>query len=404
MVKRRSAAKTTRAPFIFGVLAVVALLLFLAGELFVWANSDSGRLAQWRYLRVGDRSHAIRIVGSRIEQGLERAGIPRDAVEKKTVEINANDPRAEGGNGPALRWRVTLPAEGAPLLVNHLVTRAVEAGGAEVLSGRERTDDEGDLVVTMLMGVPGRPTHTLTIVRPRRHEDAAPKAAKLALLLFAATEDESLLVRVSARPEVFAIGAPATGAGKSPALRAAREARREVVLFMPMEPENYPRVNPGPATLLVSMSSGHIAQRLRRELGLAAPVVAVANLMGSFATQDEAFMTAIYGELKHAHLPFLHVNGAPRAVCRSLAARVGAAYDEPDALLDAETRRGEAKALDRAWAGVLERARDRGHALVVLRVTPRSAPWIASALTDKRLRDVELVPVSSVIHKPTGAQ
>ncbi len=406
MVKRRSAAKKKRAPFVLGVLAVVALLLFLAGELLVWANSDSGRLARWRYLHLGERAHAVRIVGSQIERGLARAGVPAGAIARQPFAPEARggdplDPRAEQ---PALRWRVTLPMAGAPLLVNHLVTRAVEAGGAEVLSGRERVNEAGDLVVTMWVGVPGRPTHVLTIVRPRPREDDTPAVARVALLLFAATEDEALLVRSCARPEVFAIGAPATGAGKSPALRAARDTRREVVLFMPMEPENYPHANPGPATLLVSMPAGRIAQALRRELDLAAPVVAVANLMGSFATQDETFMTAVYEELKRAHLPFLHVNGSPHAVCRPLAARVGAAYDEPDALLDAEARRGDAKALDRAWTAALERAHGRGHALVVLRITPRSAPWLAGALTGKRMRDVELVPLSQVIHQPTGAQ
>src|SRR5436309_8442447 len=137
MVKRRSAAGQKRAPFVLGVLAATALVLFLAGELLAWAASDSGRLAVWRYLRLGDRAHAVRIVGSRIEQGLARAGIASSAIVS----------RPEGGEGPALHWQVTLPGDGAPLLVNHLVTRTVEAGGAVVLSGHEHVRDDGGLVV-----------------------------------------------------------------------------------------------------------------------------------------------------------------------------------------------------------------------------------------------------------------
>ncbi len=391
IVKRRSAAKGNRAPLVLGVVAGGALLLFLAGEMFAWATSDSGRLAVWRHLHLGSRAHAVRIVGSRIEQGLARAGVGRKAVES----------RPEGGDGPSLRWRVTLPRDVAPLLVNHLVTRAVEGGGAEVLSGRERPGKDGELTVTMLVGVPGRPTHSVDLVRPGRPDEAAPPdVARVAVLLFASTEDESLLVAACARPEIFAIGAAASGAGKGAPLRAAREHRREVVLFMPMEPENYPRVNPGPATLLVSMPAGRIEQALRREIAMAQPVVAVANLMGSFATQDEMFMTAVYQELRRAQLPFLHVGAVPRAVCRPLAARVGAAYDEPDALLDAEARRGDAKALDRAWDAVLASARQRGHALVLVRVTPRSAPWLERAFTAQRLTGVELAPLTTVIRRP----
>ena len=395
MVKRRSAAKQNRAPFILGMIAAGVLLLFLAGELFAWATSDSGRLAVWRWLHLGDRAHAVRIVGKLIDQGLSRAGISHDAVQSEV----------ESGTGPSLHWKLTLPHDGAPLLVNHLVTRSLEAGGAEVLSGRERVTDDGALVVTMLVGVPGRPTHELEIVRPGRAaaEDAPPAVAKIALVLFAAAEDESLLVAACARPEGFAVAATATGAGKSAVLRAAREQKREVVLFMPMEPENYPRVNPGPATLLVNMTPGKIEQSLRREIELASPVVAVANLMGSFATQDEPFMTAVYTELRRAHLPFLHIGAVPRSVCRTLASRVGAAYDEPDVMLDYEARRGSPKTLDKAWSDALERARKRGNALVLLRVTARTAPWLERALSAKRLAGVELAPLSTVIRRPTAA-
>jgi hypothetical protein len=394
MVKRRSSAKGKRAPFLVGAIAAGALLLFLAGELFAWFVSDSGRLALWRHVHLGSRAHAVRIVGRRIEQGLERAGVPRTAIASE----------ARGGSGPSLAWEVTLPRGASPLLANHLVTRAVEAGGAEVLSGRERTDREGRLVVTLLVGVPGRPTHEVRLARPAPpSEDSAPEPAKLAVLLVASAEDDSLLAAVSGRPEVFSVGVAATGAGRSEPLRAAHERRREVVLFMPMEPENYPRVNPGPATLLVSMPPGRIGQALRREIDVARPVVAVANLMGSFATQDEAFMTAVYEELRRSQLPFLHVNAVPRAVCRPLAARVGAAYDEPDETIDGEARRGDARAFERAWTAAVARARDRGQALVIVRVTPASAGWLARALDPKRLGEVRLVPVSAVIRRPTAA-
>ncbi len=393
MVKRRSSAKGNRAPFLVGAIVVGALLLFLAGELFAWAMSDSGRLAVWRYLHLGDRAHAVRIIGRRIEQGLERASVPKSAIESE----------ARDGDGPSLRWNVPLPRGTAPMLVNHLITRAVESGGAKLLSGRETPGANGGLTVTLVVGVPGRPTHEVLLVRPEQAEDGAPKEpARLALLLIASEDDDSLLVAAIERSEVFSIGTPATGGGKSAPLRAAHERKRDVVLFMPMEPENYPRVNPGPATLLVNMPAGRIGQSLRREIEVASPVVAVANLMGSFATQDEPFMTAIYEELRRAQLPFLHVGAVPRAVCRPLAASVGAAYDEPDFVIDGEARRGDTQSLDRAWSEALSRARERGHALVLLRVTRRSAPWLARAFESKQLGGVELVPVSAVIRRPQG--
>ena len=402
MVRRRT-PRGKRALLLLGACAGGALLLFLAGEVFAWMASDSGRLAVWRYLHLGDRAHAVRIVGHLIEHGLARAGIPREAIESSVEGAGARG--ASGPKGPSLHWRVKLPSDGAPLLVNHLVTRAVEAGGAVVLSGREQQPRDGSLVVTLLLGVPGRPTHTLDIVRPDQGSEGEPAhPARVALVLYSSAEDESLLVAECDRSEVFTVGVAPTGGGKAPALRAARALHHEVVLFMPMEPENYPRVNPGPATLLVNMPAGKIEQALRREIELSGPVVAVANLMGSFATQDEAFMTAVYHELRRQGLPFLHVGAVPRAVCRPLSARLGEAYDEPDAMLDAEARHGDTKALEQAWSAALAAARERGHALVLLRVTRASVAWLDRALAPKALAGVELSPLSAVIRRPSAVR
>jgi polysaccharide deacetylase 2 family uncharacterized protein YibQ len=392
MAKRRSSQKEPRGPMLIGLVVAAALLLFLAGELFAWANSDRGRVQVWRWAHMGDRATIVRLVGKRIEDGLSRAGVAREAIDVSVVE----------GQAPQVRWKVTLPREGSPLLVNHLVTRAVESGGAQVLSGREAVDGTGALVVTLLVGAPGRPTHELTVTRPGRREDDVREPTRIALVLFASAEDEALLVSACARSETFAVASAATGEGKTKALRAAHASGREVVLLMPMEPENYPRNNPGPATLLVNWSAGRIEQGLRREVEVAQPLVAVANLQGSFATQDEMFMTAVYRELRRAHLPLLHMNPAPRAVCRALASKVGAAYDEPDLVIDGETRRGDAKSLDKFWNASLERLRERRHAIVMLRVNERTAPWLDRALSEKRLEGVQLVPLSTVIRRPTA--
>jgi hypothetical protein len=75
MVKRRSTPRQNRAPFILGMVAAGVLLLFVAGELFAWAASDSGRLAVWRWLHAGDRAPVCRVMPS--PPGSSRATDPR---------------------------------------------------------------------------------------------------------------------------------------------------------------------------------------------------------------------------------------------------------------------------------------------------------------------------------------
>src|SRR6185436_3905765 len=101
---------------------------------------------------------------------------------------------------------------------------------------------------------------------------------------------------------------------------------------LPLEPINYPQISPGPGTILVTMKPAQVSSLVRRYLEQADPVAAVANHMGSLATQDMTVMNAVFGELKRAGAPFLHVRPAPGAVCKSLAADLGVPYDEPDAM------------------------------------------------------------------------
>jgi hypothetical protein len=73
-------------------------------------------------------------------------------------------------------------------------------------------------------------------------------------------------------------------------------------------------------------------------------------------------------------------------------------------MIDAEARRGDAKSLDRAWADCVERAKGREQALVLLRVTATSAPWLDRAFSAKALEGVELVPLSALMRKPGTGQ
>jgi polysaccharide deacetylase 2 family uncharacterized protein YibQ len=393
MPKRRSSSSKRGAPWkLLGVLGAIALAVFLAGEAWAFLTSDLGRVLAWRWTGMGDRSALVRIVGKRVHEGLAAARVARGAVREEVV--------AQPGGGTP-RWHVELRPDQSPTQVNFEVSRAVERGGAAVVSGRE-TSGGGAQVVTIQVGAPGRVLQELVISRPARVErdEAAAPAARVALVLYGFGDDDALASRVLARGETFAVAVPGNAPNRERLLRAARAGGHEVVLHVPMEPEKYPQGSPGPGTLLVNMSARRIEKAVRDELDAAGDVVAACNLAGSLATQDEPFMTAVYHELRRAGVPFLHMEPVPRSVCRTLAAQLGAAYDEPDATLNVEARMKTPAGLARTWKDVLEQAERRGHAIVLLRVTPLSAAWLDGALGPRGLGHATLVPLSSVIRRP----
>jgi polysaccharide deacetylase 2 family uncharacterized protein YibQ len=373
------------------ILAAAALLLFVAGETAFLTRSESGQLALARHLGLGDRARLNQIIGRELRRGLAAVGVPRDSVQ----ESPADDARAP------LRWRVGLKPTASLLQANYAITKTLEAGGGAVLGGRESWTSSGGQVVTLLVGLPGRATHEVRLVRATpAADDAAPEPARLALLVFGLGDEPARADSFFKLPAPFAVALVAGAKTSGQIFRAAHERNREVVLQVPLEPINYPQVNPGPGTVLVTMKPAQIASTVGRYLGQAEPVAAVANHMGSLATQDMSVMGAVYRELRRSHVPFLHVNPVAGAVCKSLASEVGVVYEEPDLVLDREARDDDARALDRRWKEVLAEARERGRLVVMVRATPLTMKWLPRALEPKRLPGVSVVPLASLLRKP----
>lgn len=383
--KRRSSAL----PRTLLVLAVSALLLVLGAEAWRLAGSDPGRvaLARWGF---GDRDRVAALFAREIRAGLTAAGVPADSVRKR-------DSRGEPG---AVRWRVGLRPDASLLQTNYAVSRRVEELGGVVLSGRETAGAHGETRLTLLLGLPKRGLHEVLLVRAVLPEESPERPApRLALVLFGFGDDLAGARQVFDLPVPFAVALTPGTKASSAMLRAAHDQGREIVLHIPLEPVNYPQLNPGPGTLLVTLKPDRATGTMRRWLDQAGPVVAVANHMGSLATQDMTLMGAVYRELKRRRLPFIHVQPAAGAVCRSLAAEAGVIYDEPDAVLDTEARAKTPAALDRRWDEILERARTRERTAVWVRVTPLTREWLGRATTAKRLDGVDLAPLSGVMRR-----
>ena len=79
----------------------------------------------------------------------------------------------------------------------------------------------------------------------------------------------------------------------------------ELMLHLPMEPAQYPKVNPGPGALLSSMTPDVLLGQLRKNLNAVPGVIGVNNHMGSKLTADEDKMHQIFTVLKQKNLFFI---------------------------------------------------------------------------------------------------
>lgn len=384
--KRKSAFFNPRSVLWLGL---AAALLFGMGQLVVFLRSDRGAVFMARTIGLGGEGRVADIFDVRIRDGLEAMQVSADSVRETR----------SGDDGPARRVRVGLGPGASLIQTNYAIARRIEEAGGKVLSGYERISDDGTRRLTLVVGLGRRPTHELVITTPRVTEQNAPREpARMAIVLFGFGEDPDNAAPLFELPVPFA-AAIVPGARWSSALYdAAHDGKREVVLMLPLEPINYPNVNPGPGTILVTMNAKRIAALMKRHLIQAGTVAAVANYMGSLATQDMTVMTAVYDELKRRELPFIHVNGVPGAVCREIAADMGVVYDEPNTIFDPAGFK-DARARARGWRSVLDRARERGRYMVWIPASKKVVEWLPDAASAKELQGVSLVPLSAVMHQ-----
>lgn len=84
----------------------------------------------------------------------------------------------------------------------------------------------------------------------------------------------------------------------------AREHRTEIMLHLPMEPEEYAQIDPGEGVLLTSMSREELANRITLLLDAMPGVKGVNNHMGSRLTAQEVPMKQLFEILKRRGLFF----------------------------------------------------------------------------------------------------
>jgi uncharacterized protein len=116
--------------------------------------------------------------------------------------------------------------------------------------------------------------------------------------------------------------------------RMLEERGAEIMLHLPMEPLEYPEVNPGPGALLAGMSPDELIAQLEKNLNEVPGASGVNNHMGSRLTTEAGQMYQIFTIFKKRNLFFVDSMTAPRSQCRAAARLLQVRFAERDVFLD----------------------------------------------------------------------
>ncbi len=176
----------------------------------------------------------------------------------------------------------------------------------------------------------------------------------------------------------------------------ARSLGHEILLQIPLEPFDYPDNDPGPQTLLTTLTPEQNQDRLLWLLSRFQGYVGLSNFMGARFMPNEASMQPLMREAAKRGLTYFDDGTAARSLAGQLALAQAVPFARADATIDVVPNAGE---IDRALAQLEATARQRGYAVGVASALPLSIERLNAWARAAEGRGILLVPLTTAMTK-----
>jgi len=226
-------------------------------------------------------------------------------------------------------------------------------------------------------------------------------AARIAIVIDDLGNDREAVERIARWPFRVA-GAVLPGLpGSAESARRLSTSGKEVLLHLPMEPDGYPRIRPGPGVVLRADSDAKIAQTVADDLDTVPGAVGVNNHMGSAATADPRVMRAVVRVLTARRLFLLDSRTTEATVARRIADEESLPAVSRKVFLDAVESED---AIERSFRDLVRKAKKDGTALAIGHPHPATLALLERELPRLGSQGVELVTVAALTSRSPKAK
>ncbi len=197
-------------------------------------------------------------------------------------------------------------------------------------------------------------------------------------------------------PAPVTLGFAPYGADLDKLAERARAENHEVLLQAPMEPFDYPDNDPGPQTLLTSLTPDQNIDRLHWQMSRFQGYVGIVSYMGARFTASEQSLAPVLRETAKRGLIYVDDGASPRSVASQFAGSHNLPFAKADVVIDTVPTPVE---IDRALARLEMAARDHGTAVGLANALPGTVTRIAEWAKKVEARGFVLVPITMVAVK-----
>jgi len=172
------------------------------------------------------------------------------------------------------------------------------------------------------------------------------------------------------------------------------EAGYEVMLHLPMEPEDGRRNNPGRNALMLSHTDEEVRRLLKGMINDTPHIAGINNHMGSRFTKDREKMSVVLGQVRDSGLYFIDSFTTPDSVAFERARELGMRSGARDLFLDNER---DVEKIKGQLRRAVRLAKKNGGAIVIGHPYPQTIEAIGESADDFREAGVELVFASKMV-------
>jgi hypothetical protein len=198
-------------------------------------------------------------------------------------------------------------------------------------------------------------------------------------------------------PGAVTLGFVPYGSDAQALVARARKSGHEVLLGVPMEPFDYPDNDPGPQTLLTSLTPQQNIDRLYWLMSRFQGYVGLINTMGARFTGSEPSFGPILREIAKRGMIFVDDGSNPRSVSARISSANNLPFARADVVLDSVPTPDE---IDHALGRLEILAREHTIAVGIASALPVSIDHIAKWAKAAESRGLLLVPITAVAARP----
>ncbi|HEX37296.1 MAG TPA: divergent polysaccharide deacetylase family protein [Candidatus Cloacimonetes bacterium] len=169
---------------------------------------------------------------------------------------------------------------------------------------------------------------------------------------------------------------------------------RETIIHVPMEPESYPKDDPGKNAIYVDLDEKEIKKRMQKFIKQLPLCIGINNHMGSLATQYENVMAPVFEVLKEHDMFFLDSRTSAKTVGYSLAVEMDVPACERDVFLDAGEYENRVAVKTKDISELAERV---NNIIVITHAKQKSLDELKAFLSNIEGNNIKLVPITDIV-------